>query len=342
MKPDMRKLATIRKIDAVDPIPNADAIEVATVGGWKGVVKKCDFSVGDTVIYCEIDSWIPTAIAPFLSNGKESRVYNGVLGERLRTIKLRKQVSQGLLLPISVIGAMGQLEIGADVTELLGIQKWEAPIPAQLAGEARGLFPSSVPKTNQERVQNLTNEWGELSSHTYEVTEKLDGSSCTFFLDSEGEFHVCSRNIDLKPSETNSFWKAAVANNVEQKMRENGLIDFAIQGELIGEGIQGNPYKLGGQEFYVFDMYYASSQIYVAPTPRWATAAKLGLNHVPMLSLMALNKDVSIEYLLTLAEGKSVLHSQTEREGLVFKQLSDPSISFKAISNKFLLKENEK
>jgi RNA ligase (TIGR02306 family) len=136
----MRKLATIRKIDELNPIEGADAIECAVVGGWKVVVKKGEYQVGDEAIYCEIDSWIPHELAPFLSKGKEPREYEGVKGERLRTIKLRGQLSQGLLLPlgISVYDVNAELNEGDDVTEHLNIKKWEKPINAQLAGVCKG------------------------------------------------------------------------------------------------------------------------------------------------------------------------------------------------------------
>lgn len=316
----MRTLAEVKRIDAINSIPGADAIEVATVGGWKVVVKKGDFQANELAVYCEIDSWIPESVAPFLFKGKE---FNGVKGERLRTIKLRGQLSQGLLLPTT------ETVEGTDVTELLGIQKWEAPIPACLAGDARGNFPSTVRKTDQVRVQNLDF----IPDDLFEVTEKLDGSSCTFFLDADGEFHVCSRNLDLKPSDTNSFWKAAIANNVEQEMREAGLMNFAIQGELIGEGIQGNPYNIHGQQFYMFDIFDASTQTYVAPEPRQHLSTKLAINHVPVVQSL---QSLSVDDLLAQAEGKSVLNPKTEREGLVFKSTN---FSFKAISNRFLLKE---
>ena len=115
-----RKLATVRCIDSIDPIPGADAIEVATVGGWKTVVAKKDgFKAGDLAIYCEVDSWIPTELAPFLSKGNEPREYNGVKGERLRTIKLRGTLSQGLILPMT--GQNPLLREGDDLTEFLGI-----------------------------------------------------------------------------------------------------------------------------------------------------------------------------------------------------------------------------
>lgn len=150
----MRKMATIRRIDEIRPIEGADAIECAVVGGWTVVVKRGEFQPGDTAVYCEIDSWIPHEVAPFLSKGQEPREYNGIRGERLRTVRLRGQLSQGLLLkPADVMDAKAftLAGMGGDVSELLNIQKWEAPIPAQLAGDVKGAFPSFIPKTDQER-----------------------------------------------------------------------------------------------------------------------------------------------------------------------------------------------
>ena len=347
----MRKLASIRKIDDIRPIENADAIECVVVGGWTVVAKKGEFQVGELAVYFEIDSWIPTELAPFLSKGKEPREFNGVKGERLRTVKLRGQLSQGLLLPITVMNPrMSELEDhlqnaeGFDCTEWLNIQKWEAPIPAQLAGLVRGNFPSLVPKTDQERIQNLTrqiSDWKDRSL-SFEVTEKLDGSSCTMFLDLEGEFHVCSRNLDLKRNEDNTFWKVALAQRVEEQMREHGLLGFALQGELIGEGVQGNSYNIKGHAFYLFDVFNANGgdeHGYVGSIERVRIAKLLGVNHVPVLQeSWEFAEDTTVADLLLNAEGKSQLNSKTEREGLVFKCNEDPSLSFKAISNKFLLK----
>ena len=106
----MRKLATIRCISAIHPIPDADAIEVAQVDNWKVVVKKGEYRVGDLVVYCEVDSWIPHELAPFLSKGQEPREYEGIKGERLRTVKLRGTTSQGLILPLSVLGDINQID----------------------------------------------------------------------------------------------------------------------------------------------------------------------------------------------------------------------------------------
>jgi RNA ligase (TIGR02306 family) len=351
----MRKMATIRKIDAIRPIDGADAIECAVVGGWTVVVKKGEFAVGDLAIYCEIDSWIPTELAPFLSKGKEPREYEGVKGERLRTVKLRGQLSQGLLLPLfysrsekswcfhpSMHYLPEHVEEGQDVTERLGIRKWEMPIPAQLAGDVKGAFPSVVPKTDQERCQNLVEEivGANEAGMKFEITEKLEGSSMTCYL-IDGEFGVCSRNLDLKRSESNSMWAVAIEQDIEGVMREVGD-NFALQGELIGPGIQGNIYKLSKPEFHIFDIYSVAEGRYLDPAERRGLVEMMGLKHVPVLvaagSLYDTLGITDIPQLLKFAEGKSKLNEKQEREGVVFKEVGG-GFTFKAISNKYLLGE---
>ena len=338
----MRKLATLREIDEILPIEGADAIEVAVVGGWKVVVKKGEFKPGMRAVYCEIDSWIPTKLAPYLSKGKEPREFEGIKGERLRTIKLRGQLSQGLLLNLDLaLPFTNSFQIGDDVSEVLGIVKWEKPMNAQLAGVCKGNFPSLIPKTDQERVQNLKSEIRAAfeSGLLFEVTEKMEGSSMTCYL-IDGEFGVCSRNMDLKRDENNSFWKVAIEDNIENKMREYGVIsDWAIQGELIGPGIQGNIYKLSKPEFRVFDVYNIQAGDYLKPVYRRDLISRMGLNHVPVITV---GKDLgtgTMDELLEWAEGESVL-AKTEREGIVFKQ-ENGGMTFKAISNKYLLKGGE-
>jgi RNA ligase (TIGR02306 family) len=334
----MRKLASIRTIDSIDPIEGADAIEVATVGGWKIVVKKGEFAVGDLAVYLEIDSWVPTELAPFLSKGKEPREFEGIKGERLRTVKLRGQLSQGLLLHLTGMGQMGYQE-GDDLTEKLNIKKWERPMNAQLAGMARGNFPSLIPKTDQERIQNLKKEIANAAEAgmQFEVTEKLEGSSMTVYL-IDDVFGVCSRNLDLKETEGNAFWATARELDIEGKMREIPDGEWAIQGELIGPGIQNNIYKLSKTEFHVFDVYNIKSGEYLTPVFRRALIERMGLTHVPVLLV---DKDLgvgSVDEILQWAEGASKLNDKQEREGIVFKEVNG-GMTFKAISNKYLLGE---
>jgi RNA ligase (TIGR02306 family) len=269
----------------------------------------------------------------------------------LRTVKLRGQLSQGLLLPLTVMNPdMDRFKgteylddgEGFDCSEWLNIKKWEMQVPAQLAGQVKGNFPSLIPKTDQERVQNLVKEIAVASERgaEFEVTEKLEGSSMTcYVIHGGGEFGVCSRNLDLKRDENNTFWKVAIEEGIEEKMREFGE-DFAIQGELIGPGIQGNIYKLSKPEFYVFDVYNVTAGVYLTPAQRRALIDKMGLKHVPVL---ATNADLvtcqgKVEHVLECAEGKSVLNDNQEREGIVLKEVNG-GMTFKAISNKYLLGE---
>ena len=334
----MRKMASIRIVDGIAPIEGADAIETAVIGGWKVVIRKGEFVVGDRVVYCEIDSWIPTELAPFLSKGKEPREFNGVKGERLRTIKLRGQLSQGLLLNLdNALPFTNSFQDGDDVSEVLNIQKWERPMNAQLAGMAKGNFPSVIPKTDQERVQNLVKEIASAVNLQFEVTEKLEGSSMTCYL-IDGVFGVCSRNLDLKETEGNAFWQVARKERIEENMRECGDGDWAIQGELIGPGIQGNIYKLSEPEFRVFDVYNIQSGDYLMPVYRRALIERMGLKHVPVLLV---DKDLgvgSVDEILQWADGASKIGAGPLREGIVFKQ-ANGGMTFKAISNSYLLGE---
>jgi RNA ligase (TIGR02306 family) len=351
----VRKLASVAEITYIKPIEGADAIECAIVnGGWPVVIRKGEYQVGDVAIYLEIDSWVPHKLAPFLSKGQEPREYNGVKGERLRTVKLRGQLSQGLLIkpsdiPNSIIYM--DLAIGENVSHILGVQKWEPPIPAQLQGTMKGNFPHFIPKTDQERCQNLRREiFEEHEGETYEVTTKLDGSSMTVYV-KNGEVGVCSRNIDLIETEGNSFWKAAREQNIVEalaRISEDKGEEYAIQGELIGEGIQGNPEKIEGQHFYLFDIYSITEGRYLKPQERYSIMDKMNLNydayinHVPFIDTVCIvtNEFSTIDDLLSFAEGPS-LNPQTKREGLVFKSY-DSDFTFKAIANSYLLKHKDR
>lgn len=260
-----RKLASVRRTDAINPIDGADLIEVATVGGWKVVVKRGEYKPGDLAVYFEIDSFIPTGIAPFLTKeGKEPKEYNGVKGERLKTVKLRGQISQGLIIPVPA-NANKPVE-GKDLTEELGIQKWEPPVSISLGGQARGSFPTHlVGKTDAERIQNATRQFGKWAEDrsVVVVTEKLDGTSFTATTDGD-TVYVCSRNLSLK-DDGNLYWNIAKENHIPEWLEAQagrGKL-YAIQGEIIGPGIQGNLYGLQKPELHIFSIWDVKSQKYL-------------------------------------------------------------------------------
>ena len=332
-----RKLASVRKISDLSPIEGADKIEVATIDGWKVVVAKdVNHKVGDLVVYCEVDSFLPIREEfEFLRKSSHKKMGDQE-GFRLKTIRLRGQLSQGLILPIHILPFGDAFHEGQDVTEVLGIIKYEPPVPAELAGKVKGLFPSFLRKTDEERVQNLASEYEEYrtSDHKFYVTEKLDGSSATFYL-RNGEFGVCSRNLELLETEGNTFWKVARELNLENKMKSLGK-NISIQAELIGESVQGNPYKIKGQTIRCFNLYNIDTQEYSSLTEFKDTVEMLGLETVPVLDTNFKLPD-TIDELLKFADSKSELNPNYDREGIVIRTL-DRKISFKVISNKFLLK----
>ena len=342
----MRKLASIQLISEVKDIKDADFISAYKINGWWVVDQKNKYKVDDYIIYCEVDSWIPHDLAPFLSKGNEPKKYNEVLGNRLRTVKLKGQISQGLLLELDSIYKDGislldyPAILGSDVSEILGIQKWEAPSTFKSA-DARGSFPSFIPKTDQERIQNLSS-WLEESKNlpiSWEVTEKLDGSSMTVFYN-QGETGVCSRNLLLKESDTNTFCTTEKKYSIIEALTVHGK-NLAIQGELCGEGIQGNKYSITGHKFFVYDIFDIDKQEYLSPIDRDALCFKFNLLHTPVVyPFYSFNKETSVDQLLDFAEERSILNHSQEREGVVFK-CNETRLSFKVISNKWLLKNKD-
>ena len=297
----MRKLATIRRIDKVLPIEGADAIVLVHIDGWQCIALKSEFQEGDLCVYFEIDSHIP--LIPEVMHLK-SRAYKRMgerEGIRIKTIKLRGQLSQGLALPISdtlkekwtytfelTYEGDRSLKVGDDVSEVLDVQKFELPVPLELSGQARGNFPGFIPKTDQERCQNIaSNIFVKNAGSRYERSMKMDGTSFTGYYIapeiSDEVIGVCSRNWDLDMGEANAH------NSLVRMFIDSGLQaalrgfkrDLAVQGELMGPGVQKNREGLASHKLFVFDMFDIDSQEYLTPTERHAVLEELyalGLN----------------------------------------------------------------
>ena len=331
-----RKLASVVKIADIQPIVGADAIMVASVKGWKVVVKKDEYKVGDLAVYYEIDSFLP--IRPqfeFLRKSSFKRMGSSE-GFRLKTIRLRGQISQGLLTPIPE--GISNPKEGDDLTEALDIVKYEPPIPAQLAGKIKGTFPSFIPKTDEIRIQNFESEVGfsPVGERAY-VTEKLDGTSFTCYFNN-GVFGVCGRNWELSETDDNSLWRMAKVLELKDKMTKHGK-NIALQGELIGAGINGNLYGMSDHKLYFFTGYdIDKGRRMFFDELEWVLFG-LQLQMVPVLEKYGFvipNENNIVDYMLKYAEGKSVLNMEVDREGVVVRGL-EREFSFKAISNTYLL-----
>ena len=373
-----RHLATIRKIKELRPIPNADRIEVAVIDGWECVVNKADgFKVGDLVIYIEIDSVLPPK--PEFSFMEKYKY-------RVKTIKLRGQVSQGLVLPLKILDdddpTAEYTEImpiveGLDVTDILGIKKYDPEAAKEKAwwhklGQTKiefpwwlkpfkripfirnwwiskhktiDDFPSFIKKTDEERIQNLPILFEDIKKKgvVLTITEKMDGTSATYFLH-DGKFGVCSRNKWLLKEDDSPYWAVAKENHIEEVLRNiagfwNNKGLYVLQGEVIGYGIQKNKYHLSGFMFMPFNLIINHKRL---PYEQMKSALEpTSLNCVPFLENKIIPAEWEIQDFVDYAKGTSLYRDGKEqREGIVCRN-EIQHISFKVINPDFLLKEDE-
>ena len=347
-----RKLVTVKQVTEIRPIEGADAIECAIIGGgWPVVVKRNEFKVGSSGVFFEIDSFLPIEDERFAFLAKNKITWTGKEGIRIRTMKLRGQLSQGLFMPLETFPEVMDILRHSftpiaemDFSEVLRIDKWEPVLPACLAGQVKGVFPGWIRKTDQERLQNLVVEVFQTPENrdaSYEISVKLDGSSSTGYF-RDGELGVCSRNLELKLNEENkdnSFVKMFYASGLADALLRIGK-NIAVQSELMGPGIQGNREQLKTPQLFVFDIFDIDKGQYMTPDERHQMFIQLkneGFTgeHVPIVQISKLPWE-NLADALAFAEGKSISHPI--REGLVYKRM-DGKFSFKTIANSFLLKE---
>lgn len=240
-----------------------------------------------------------------------------------------------------------ELKQGTDLTELLGVIKYEPPMDVSLSGIVKGVKPSLISKTDQERIQNLVGHIEKYKEMEFEITEKLDGTSAQFYYNG-GEFGVCSRNLEYNlEDKNNAFVRMADGLKLEEQLAKLGR-NVSLQGEIVGEKIQKNYLKILGQRFYVFDVWDIDKQCYMSPIERREFLAQLdGIKQVPTphLKMPLFEEYGSMDKLLEFAKGKSMINPQAEREGVVCRSYAKDEhgnwISFKIINNDYLLRHEE-
>ena len=345
MKIMERKLASVQRVLALHPIENADAIELAQINGWQCVVKKGEFIAGSLGVFFEIDA-IPPELPQlaFLwtsrnADGQQPRPENF----RIKTMRLRGALSQGLLMPLASFVLPENLSEGDDLTATLAVGKWEPPVPSGM-GDFRGPFPPLVRKTDEIRLQSVPGILDELRGMPYVITLKCDGTSATYCIDPRtNEFHACGRNQSITEG-ANHYWNIAKKYEIEAALRK--APHLAVQGEICGPGIQKNRLGLKSLEFFTFNVYDQQQGKYLSHADARAFLAESNLPAVPVVEEGEAFAHTQ-ESLLTLAEGKYE-RTSNEREGIVIRPQVERNslllagrLSFKAISNRFLLKEGE-
>lgn len=384
-----RALAYIVKIDSITPIEGADNIELAHIGGWNVIVRKQEYQPNDVAIFCEIDSKLPE---------KEWSEFLRPKHFKVKTYKLGKfgVVSQGLLLPTSILPDGINIEINTDVTDVLGItyavkednkrkgngdpdakyknmasrhkklakykwfrwlmkRKWGKKLLFVFFGKKKDKpkqFPSWIKKTDEERIENMT--WVLNDKEPFVVTEKIDGTSTTFFLDNtkrKPDFGVCSRNVrqmDEKQENYhtaedvgNVYWEMCFKYNVKEVLKkiaeEHKVKQIVLQGETYGAAVQGNPYKMKDREFAAFNLIFDGVRLGSVDAKK--ICEYNGIPFVPIIDESYILPDDFEEFKLS-ADGMSTINDKCRREGFVYRK-SDGSLSFKNVGRNFLLKKKE-
>ncbi len=346
-----RKLASIQRIWKIEPIEGADRIELAHVLGWQCVVNKGQFREMDLGVYFEIDSFLP--ICPeFEFMRTSSYRKSDILGEgfRLRTMRFRGQISQGLLLPVSSFTEIsGDADLGMDVTDILKVRKWEIEEKVTTGGTVIGNLPIDVPHTDETRVQAEPELIKDFAGLEYYISTKMDGSSHSVSLDEDG-FHVTGHNYEYKDDGKSAFYEFVKKEGIERKMREyceaNNIPLMTIQGELCAPGIQQNRLKISRPEWYVFTIRINGKRLGLRAMQEICEA--LGLQTVPIeevgTDLPA--KYPTVEALLERADGE--YPNGGKKEGIVirptepvYNERISAALSMKVVSNKYLLKNEE-
>ena len=346
----MRKLASIQRIWKIEPIEGADRIELAHILGWQCVVNKGQFREMDLAVYFEVDSFLP--IAPeFEFLRASSYRKTDIMGEgfRLRTMKFRGQISQGLLLPVSAFPAIPEnAELGTDVTEILGVKKWEIEERITTGGTMIGTLPYDIPHTDETRVQAEPDLIQAFAGLEYYISTKMDGSSHSVGIDENG-FHVTGHNYEYKDDGNSPFYELVKSMDLQAKMEAfataNTLSTFTIQGELCAPGIQKNRLKLTKPAWYVFTIRENGKR--VGLTRMLEVCEKLQLESVPIEEI---GTDLPVKYptveaLLERADGN--YPKGGKKEGIVIRptepvycELVSGALSMKVVSNKYLLKND--
>jgi RNA ligase (TIGR02306 family) len=334
----MRNLVTVQRVKKISAIPESDFLELAHIMGWQCVVKKGEFREGDLGVYFEVDSFLP--IDPrfeFLRASSHRENFDNGEGFRIRTVKLRGQLSQGLILPYASFPEIEGAGEGDDVTEKLRVKQWIVQESTTAGGVAIGGRPSGVPTSDEIRVQSATDLIEELSGKPYYITTKMDGTSGTVYC-IDGKTGCCSRNREIKDEADAMYWMPVYKHGLREKLTALGK-NIVLIGEICGPGVQKNKLKLPETEWYVFDAIDYDTGECLSYDKICETCAALGVNTVP-LEERGESFGYSLETLLEKAKGK--YKSGLDKEGIVVRDALRPkAVSFKVLNNDALLKEKD-
>jgi RNA ligase (TIGR02306 family) len=334
-----RALATVQRVNSITPIPESDFLELAHIKGWQCVVKKGEFSEGEYAIYFEVDSFLPEDERyEFLRKTSFRENEDNGRGFRIKTIRLRGQLSQGLLLPLASFPEIPKDTVeGSNLTELLGVRKWYVPEVASSTGTMIGGRPFGIPASDEIRIQSAPELLESLAGKPYYISTKMDGTSCIVY-SIGGKIGCCSRNYEIGDDKDALYWQPVYMYGLREKLSLLGR-DVVLTGELCGPGIQKNRLRLSAYEWFVFDWRDWETREYVSLDEMVKNCSLLGVPTVP-IEEMGDRFDYDLPGLLERARGN--YPSGIEKEGIVVRYSEKPhAVSFKVLNNDALLKEKD-
>ena len=328
------KMAWIGQVVKISPIENADQIQKTEVvcgkgGKWIGVTTK-DVKANENVVV-----FMPDAIVPQIEPLSFMEKHNW----RVKMCRLRGCPSEVLIIPISQITKISEIDVGRDVTELLGVKKYEKEIPVNLSGETLGNFPSFIPKTDEDNFQVVPEFREALVGQACFISEKYDGSSLTIY-HNDGHFGVCTRNWEKKEDYNMASWQIVKRYELKEKIPQYGNV--ALQMELIGPGVQKNCLKLTEIDVRVFDAFDIDAQEYFNLMVARQITEEIGMAFVKTakdISDDITYKDYTDEELRQMADG-NYIESDNPREGIVIRptkttRVDGRKLSFKVVNLRY-------
>ena len=225
------KIATVEIVRDVYPHSNADTLELVKVLNYQCVVKKDSYQIGEKIIFIQPDTVLPES--------EWSEIYRKDSSKRVRAKRLRGEWSFGIVEKLSLLPAgifPDNYEIGQDVSETLGIIKYEPPAPTDL--RIKRNLPFGIPKTDEDRYQNVNLR--EYYGKSIDITLKVDGQSASYYY-KDGECGVLARTFQLKPEYSNNYTDHIQRYNIFEKLKQYCTkynVNLVLRGESYGAGIQ--------------------------------------------------------------------------------------------------------
>jgi len=328
----MNGLAYIGRVVEVGEIPSSDnlvsVIVVCGAGGrWKSVVRKDEVKINDLV-----EVFLPDSILPQIQKFEFLRDRKF----RVRQCRLRGCLSDCLIMPKDD-NFTKEFSIGDDITEVYKVVRYFKPLSFSMRGDALAPFPAFIPKTDEILVQKSSEVVDALQNKPFYITLKYDGASCTCYLH-DNHFGVCSRTLELKDTSVSIWWEMARKYNIEKALRESFRDDIAVQFEVIGNKIQGNPCGISGHEIRVFDLFDIKEQVYL----NYSELVEFCKRHnLPMVDVLVDGNSCSsfINDFIEYANSDQLVYANGNiAEGVVvrskeYKSVNGNRISFKVINS---------